>query len=231
MKNLLLLLAIFFSFGQSFAQRKCNGPMEDFLFRQAATAFSLMNQNNTRFDNSVRAFTANQCLSTDQTRRLVALYRDMDQRLDYACYAYSYVVDPQPYPSLADLFPSTAYKNDFFACIGYNPGPGPNPNGGGRIGCNNPSHPSQFTDFKMMLASERNSILRMDLAEQMLPRHCLTTAQVRELAALWSSEIQLRDFLHAAYPYTYDIDNYYKMQDMFRNSIYKRDFVQWCMAR
>jgi len=228
MKNLILLFAIFLSIGQLSAQRKCNGPMEDFLFRQAATAFSLTNQG-PRFDNGVRAFTANQCLSTDQTRRLVALYRNMDQRLDYACYAFSYVVDPQFYSSLADLFPSTAYKNDFFACIG-SPNPGPNPNGG-RIGCNNPSHPSQFADFKIMLASERNSILRMDLAEQMLPRHCLTTGQVRELAALWSSEIQLRDFLHMAYEFTYDIDNYYKMQDMFRNSIYKRDFIEWCMAR
>lgn len=230
MKNLIILLALVLSIGQTFAQRKCNGPMEDFLFRQAATAFSLMQQG-SKFDKAVRAFTVNQCLSTEQTRRLVALYRDMNQRLDYACYAFSYVVDPQPYPSLADLFPSNQMKEQFFDCIGYQPAPTPINGYTGRIGCGHPVNQGQFMEVKNMLASYPNSITRMDIAKQLIPRNCFTTGQVRELAMLWPNSIQRRDFLYMTYYHTYDIDNYYKMEDMFANSITRREFVEWCMAR
>jgi hypothetical protein len=71
----------------------------------------------------------------------------------------------------------------------------------------------------------------MDVAEQIIPRNCFTTAQIRELAELWSNSITRRDFLYMAYGNTFDIDNYYKLENMFSNSIMRREFVEWCMAR
>ena len=217
--------------GQSFAQLKCNAPMEDGRFRKAMLGLSVLGQG-AAFNQAVRSFTSSSCLSTNQIRRLAALYRDPVSRLDYACFAQSYAIDRNTYATLETLFPGAELRDQFLSCIGELPAP-PSPIGGytGRIGCGNPVNQAKFLEVKNMLASYSNSFTRFDIAKQIIPRNCFTTAQVREMAALWSNAFDRRDFLYFTYAYTYDIDNYYKMEDMFTNSFTRKEFVEWCMAR
>lgn len=235
MKNLIILLTFLLGFGQVQAQLKCNAPMEEAKFRRAVLGLSVIGQG-AAFNQAMRSFTSSSCLNSNQIQRLAALYRDPEMRLDYACFAQSYTLDRQNYARLETLFPSMDMRDAFLGCIGElapPPPPPPTPIGGynGRIGCGCPAGAHKFMEVKNMLTSYNNSITRMDVAEQIIPRNCFTTAQIRELAELWSNSITRRDFLYMAYGSTFDIDNYYKMENMFSNSIMRREFVEWCMAR
>jgi hypothetical protein len=227
MRTTILLLLLTLHLSNSFGQLKCNAPMDDAKFRKAVIALSLIGQG-AAFNQAMRSFTSGSCLSTNQIGRLAALYRDPVMRLDYACFAQSFALDRNNYINLQTQFPTVDLKNQFLSCIGENPTP-PGPIGGG--GCPYPMDQFKFMEIKNVLNSERNSILRMDMAKQMIPRYCFTTSQVRELTNIWSSEIDRRDFLYMAYDSTNDINNYFTLQDIFRNSIYKRDFVNWCMSK
>jgi hypothetical protein len=227
MKQIIIAIMLITHFNFAYGQLKCNAPMDDSKFRKAVIALSLVGQG-AAFNQAMRSFTSGSCLSANQIGRLAALYRDPIMRLDYACFAQSYALDRNNYINLQNQFPTTDLKNQFLSCIGEIPPP-PGPIGGG--GCPYPMDQNKFMEIKNVLNSERNSILRMDMAKQMIPRYCFTTAQIRELTNIWSSEIDRRDFLYMAYDSTNDVNNYFTLQDIFRNSIYKRDFVNWCMSK
>ena len=121
------------------------------------------------------------------------------------------------------------------AAIGNGGGPvlgGPVPGYTGRVGCNTPLTSNQFQRTRQNLASYNSSFDRMDVAKAQIPREgCYTVSQIRQLVTLWSSSFDREEFLHFAYDYTYDIDNYVNLQDVFTSSIDRKEFVEWCYNR
>lgn len=85
----------------------------------------------------------------------------------------------------------------------------------GRIGCPVPMSRNDFESFKGSLASKSFEDSKMTMAKQVLNNNCLTSAQVREVMGLFSFEQTKLDFAKYAYGHTYDIGNYFKVNDAF----------------
>ena len=56
---------------------------------------------------------------------------------------------------------------------------------------------------------------KMTIAKQILNNNCLLSGQVREIMLLFTFEDSRLDFAKYAYGRTYDIGNYYKVNDAF----------------
>jgi hypothetical protein len=86
----------------------------------------------------------------------------------------------------------------------------------GRIGCPVPMSRSDFDSFKSSVTSKSFEESKMTLAKQVLNTNCLTSAQVREVMSLFTFEDTKLDFAKYAYGHTYDLGNYYKVNDAFQ---------------
>jgi len=85
----------------------------------------------------------------------------------------------------------------------------------GKTGCPVPMSHGDFESFKGSLSSKSFEDSKMTMAKQVLNNNCLTSAQVREVMVLFSFEQTKLDFAKYAYGHTYDIGNYYKVNDAF----------------
>ncbi|HPA31317.1 MAG TPA: DUF4476 domain-containing protein, partial [Bacteroidia bacterium] len=75
--------------------------------------------------------------------------------------------------------------------------------------------PQDFSDLKQSISSKSFEDSKMTIAKQVLRNNCLFTSQVKELMGLFTFEESKLDFAKYAYDFTYDIGNYFKVNDMF----------------
>ncbi len=85
----------------------------------------------------------------------------------------------------------------------------------GPIGCPIPMSPGDFSDLKNTISSKSFEDSKMTIAKQVLQNNCLLTSQVKDLMGQFTFEETKLDFAKYAYDYTYDIGNYYKVNDQF----------------
>ncbi|MBL7929048.1 MAG: DUF4476 domain-containing protein [Bacteroidia bacterium] len=85
----------------------------------------------------------------------------------------------------------------------------------GPIGCPVPLSPGEFSDLKSSIASKSFEDSKMTIAKQVVGNTCLLTSQVKELMLLFTFEESRLDIAKFAYGRTYDIGNYYKVNDAF----------------
>ncbi|HMY64841.1 MAG TPA: DUF4476 domain-containing protein, partial [Bacteroidia bacterium] len=85
----------------------------------------------------------------------------------------------------------------------------------GPYGCPVPMAPQDFSDLKQSISSKSFEDSKMTIAKQVLRNNCLFTSQVKELMGLFTFEESKLDFAKYAYDFTYDIGNYFKVNDMF----------------
>lgn len=85
----------------------------------------------------------------------------------------------------------------------------------GPIGCPVPMSPMDFKDLKSTISSKTFEDSKMTIAKQVLQNNCLLTSQVKDLMGLFTFEGTKLDFAKYAYDYTYDVGNYYKVNDQF----------------
>lgn len=85
----------------------------------------------------------------------------------------------------------------------------------GPIGCPVPMSSSDFDSFKSSVESKSFEDSKLTISKQVLNNNCLTSAQVREVMKLFSFEDTRLNFAKYAYGHTYDIGNYYKVNDAF----------------
>lgn len=85
----------------------------------------------------------------------------------------------------------------------------------GPIGCERPISNQAFLELKNNIAAKSFEETKLTAAKQVLVNQCLLTSQVKELAKLFTFEETKLDFAKYAYSYTYDIANYYKINDVF----------------
>ncbi len=85
----------------------------------------------------------------------------------------------------------------------------------GSIGCPVPMSNSDFQSFKSSVQSKSFEESKLTIAKQVLNNNCLTSAQVREVMKVFTFEDSRLDFAKYAYGHTYDINNYYKVNDAF----------------
>lgn len=85
----------------------------------------------------------------------------------------------------------------------------------GKIGCPIPMSPQDFSDFKSTVQSKDFEATKLTIAKQVLQNNCLTSSQVKEVLSLFDFENSKLEYAKYAYDHTYDIGNYYKVNDAF----------------
>ncbi len=85
----------------------------------------------------------------------------------------------------------------------------------GPIGCSVPMRPEDFSTMKTSIASTDFESTRLSIAKQALGESCLLANQVREVLSLFVFENTKLEYAKFAYGHTYDIGNYYQVNDAF----------------
>lgn len=91
----------------------------------------------------------------------------------------------------------------------------PLPGYGGPYGCRNAIRPEEFESMKYSISEKTFEDTKLTIAKQIVRSKCILSFQVRELMMLFTFEDTRLDFAKFAYAYTYDIGNYYKVNDAF----------------
>ncbi len=94
--------------------------------------------------------------------------------------------------------------------------PNPLPGYNGRVGCNNnPMTPERFSDAKKSITSKSFEDSKLTIAKQIMNANCLLVSQVKEIMGLFTYEDTKLTFAKEAYSHTYNIDDYYQLNDAF----------------
>lgn len=93
--------------------------------------------------------------------------------------------------------------------------PDPLPGYNGRTGCSYPLTDDRFATVKQSISSKDFEDSKLTIAKQVMKSNCLLASQVKEIMLLFDFESTRLDFAKQAYNYTYDVDNYYILNDAF----------------
>ncbi|MFH0865904.1 MAG: DUF4476 domain-containing protein [Bacteroidota bacterium] len=85
----------------------------------------------------------------------------------------------------------------------------------GAVGCPYPMSPNDFEALKGSISSKSFDDSKLTLAKQVIATNCLMCSQVREVMLLFSFEDTKLELAKYAYGYTYDLGNYFKVNDAF----------------
>lgn len=85
----------------------------------------------------------------------------------------------------------------------------------GPIGCPVPVSPGDFDDLKQSIASKSFEETKFTMSRQVLQDRCMTVSQVRQIMLMFTFEQTRLDFAKFAYDRTYDVGNYFKVNDAF----------------
>jgi len=85
----------------------------------------------------------------------------------------------------------------------------------GPVGCPWPLSRQDFDGVKNSISSKSFDETKLTIAKQVISSNCLLSGQVKEIMLLFSFEETRLDLAKYAYGYTFDIGNYYKVNDAF----------------
>ncbi|AEA42867.1 DUF4476 domain-containing protein [Fluviicola taffensis] len=86
----------------------------------------------------------------------------------------------------------------------------------GNVGCNGyPMSETRFNEVVQSIKSKSFDDSKLTMAKQVINTNCMTSGQVKRLMLLFSFEDTRLDLAKYAYGYTYDIGNYYQLNDAF----------------
>lgn len=101
--------------------------------------------------------------------------------------------------------PPPVTNNNVYVMPGYN----------GPVGCPWPMSAQDFQEVKNSIASKSFDDSKLTIAKQVISSNCLLCSQVKEIMLLFTFENTRLDLAKYSYGYTYDIGNYYKLNDAF----------------
>ena len=88
----------------------------------------------------------------------------------------------------------------------------------GTIGCDWPMDANRFSRAKQTIEKVDFASDKLRIAKQVIKSNCLTAEQVKELTSLFDFESDKVKFAKFAYLYTFDIENYFMINDVFEFS-------------
>ncbi len=101
----------------------------------------------------------------------------------------------------------------------------------GKIGCPMPLNPNEFSEMKESIRSKDFENTRLTIAKQIIQNNCLTSSQVKEILGIFDFENTKLEFAKFAYDRTYDINNYYKVNDAFEFESSVEDLNKYINSR
>lgn len=112
---------------------------------------------------------------------------------------------PQPAPTKPVPAPVKPAEPEVYRMPGYS----------GPVGCSWPMSATEFADAKKSIESKSFEESKMTMAKQIGRDRCFTVDQVKGIMSTFSFEDSKLDFAKFAYDRTYDIGNYFKVNDAF----------------
>lgn len=85
----------------------------------------------------------------------------------------------------------------------------------GPVGCPVPMTEPDFRDLEQSISTKTFEDSKMTIARQVLRDRCLFVSQVKRVISQFTFEESKLEFAKYAYGYTYDIGNYFKVNDVF----------------
>ena len=85
----------------------------------------------------------------------------------------------------------------------------------GPRGCPRPMNPHSFDQALESISSKSFESSKLTIAKQIVGANCLLCAQVKEIMRLFTFESNRLEFAKYAYKYTWDINNYFLLNDAF----------------
>ena len=85
----------------------------------------------------------------------------------------------------------------------------------GDTGCRMPMTQHEFTNAKQSVISKDFASDKMIIAKQIISANCMTVNQIKQIISLFDFESDKLEFAKYAYSYTFDIKNYYIINDVF----------------
>lgn len=85
----------------------------------------------------------------------------------------------------------------------------------GPTGCPRPMLNEDFAKAKSSISSKSFEDSKLTIAKQIVGSNCLLCSQVKEIMQIFSFEDTKLQFAKFAYKYTFDINNYYQLNDAF----------------
>jgi hypothetical protein len=85
----------------------------------------------------------------------------------------------------------------------------------GPIGCPVPMTDVDFRDLEQSISTKKFEDSKLTIAKQVLRDRCLFVSQVKRVLSQFTFEETKLEFAKYAYVYTYDIGNYFKVNDVF----------------
>jgi hypothetical protein len=85
----------------------------------------------------------------------------------------------------------------------------------GPVGCPVPMSPNDFSDLKRTVNSKTFEDTKLTIAKQVVSSQCLLTNQVKDLLGCFTFEANKLEMAKNCYTRTYDIGNYFKVNDVF----------------
>lgn len=179
---------------------------------------------------------SNNCLLSSQVKDMLKLFSFEDTRLELAKYAYGFTYDIANYYQINDAFTFESSIQDLNKYIADHPvqplviqiAPPPPPkvveHQTSRKGCPKPLSQKDFIILKQKVNSKSQESAKVAIAKQYIKMSCLLTNQVRELLMLLSMEHNKLDLAKLAFDYTYDMENYYSLSDVFEQGYIIDDF-------
>lgn len=86
----------------------------------------------------------------------------------------------------------------------------------GEVGCPYPLSELDFRDVKKTISDKSFEDSKLTIAKQVTSANCLFSSEVKEIMALFSFESTRLEFAKYAYRYTFDVGNYYKVNEAFQ---------------
>lgn len=86
----------------------------------------------------------------------------------------------------------------------------------GAVGCSAPISSTEFANVKKTIETKNFEDSKIKIAKQVIDNNCLLSSQVKEIMMLFNFEETRLDLAKYAYGHTYDIGNYYKLNDAFK---------------
>lgn len=87
----------------------------------------------------------------------------------------------------------------------------------GNVGCNGyPMDETRFNQVVQSIEAKNFDDSKLTMAKQVINTNCMKSSQVKRLMMLFSFEDTRLDLAKYAYGYTYDIGNYYQLNDAFK---------------
>ncbi len=95
------------------------------------------------------------------------------------------------------------------------PSPDPLPGYNGAIGCRNPMANQSFQAALQTIKAKSFEDSKLTIAKQIANSNCLLSIQVKHILDIFSFEDDKLEFAKHAYHHTYDIGNYFQVNDAF----------------